>query len=291
MDHSSQSTGKVTAADGHTYYKSATSNAKTAPTNDLTIAGAAKTKDLTPSQAELVTVLDYEWSLGRELSREYLIEEYGYTMSELAMLDEPAVIQAASERGVNMASFTPRSELPKSKLSPLQLVVANTMLDLSDTRSNSKKLKDAGITTYKYNNWLKDPEFLGYIRQRAEDMIGSDLQHEAMLALADKVMARDLKAIEYYHEITGRFVRQNSSNSNSSNHDVSQMIVRIIEIIVDEVDDPATASRISERLKGLVMGNQVAQALTSPALPTVAPVREVSPEIQTLMNKGVGYDS
>lgn len=288
--------GYKTAADGHTYHKSATANATTAPTNEATTENAAKTKGLSTAQSEFVTVIDYEWHLKGDIDSEAIKEEYGYEDDEYLSLQNDKVVQAALvERGINIKAVAPDSELAKaagrSKLTPLQLIAANSLLDLVDTRPTKKKLSDLGVNPYQYQSWVKDPEFKKYLTERAESMLG-DVQHEAMLALVDKVMNGDMNAIKYYHEITGRFVQASSVNAGGgSQHDLQQMIVRIIEIIVDEIDDFDLATRISERLKGLVMGNQIAGLLpAAPVVPEIAQPREMTPEALEYMKRGVGVN-
>jgi hypothetical protein len=291
--------GYKTAADGHVYHKSATANATEAPTNEATIKNAAKTGGLSSAEAEFVTILDYEWHLkDGNFDVEVLKDEYGYKKKEWDRLsNSPTVHKALQERGINVKSIAPDSEVAKAagraKLTPLQLIVANSMMDLIDTRPPKKKLQDAGVSPYQYQSWLKDPAFKNYMVERSEGLLG-DVQHEAMLALVDKVMSGDMKAIEYYHEITGRYIKQTTANTGTnSTHDLQQMIVRIIEIIVDEVDDVNVAARISDRLKGLVMGNQVAGVLAvdAPVVPEIAPPREMTPEIQAAIAKGTGVNS
>lgn len=299
---------KVTAADGHVYHKSATANASTAPTNEHTVKMATKTQGLSQDQIDFVTIIHYEYSLQRQIpTADFLLEEYGYEQAELeTYFTDKSCVAALEERGItiNAKQLAPvgielRLEAAKAskhapKLTPLQLVVANMLLDLSDNRSESKKLKDCGVTTSKFNMWLKDPEFAGYLKDRAEGMLG-ETHHEALLALMDKVRAGDTKALSMYFEMTGRFVSQTSSNAGAtSSHDLQGIIIRIIEIILDEVDDPAVAVRISERLKSLATGAQVAGVLSTPdpvVVPEIAAARTITPEVQDLMNKGVGYNS
>lgn len=288
---------KITAKDGHEYHKSATANATVAPTNEHTLANAAKTKGLKPEEQEFVTLIHYEFGLTGKIEVSRIAGEYGYSKEEFSNLfKREAVQRALTERGIprrllqiNEEGSPVGNQAKQAKLTPVQLIVANTMLDLADTRSTKKKLQDLGCTTATYQMWLRDEHFSSYLRERAESLVG-DIQHEAMLALVDRVSSGDLKAIQYYHELTGRYVQQSSSNQSSSSHDLQSMIVRIIEIIIDEVDDPQTALRISDRLKGLVTGAQVAGILPSIETPEVV-TREVTPEIQELMNRGVGYDA
>lgn len=297
------------AADGHEYHVSSTANATVAPTNAATLDNAIKGgKGLDQDQREFLTILDYEWNMLGKLDPEQIRTDYGipedlwqaYTHNQDML--EALKLRGVPTKGLNPAddsvtnsdpvgSLTPASPNFHAKLTPIQLVVANSILDLADTRSDKKKLQDVGCTTTQYQAWLRDPEFKGYLQSRAESLIG-DIQHEAMLSLADRVKSGDMKAIEYYHEITGRFVRQ--TQSNSTGPDLGNTIVRIIEIIQDEVEDPETAFRISKRLKGLIAGNQIAASLANPepiVAPEIATPRTITPEIQALMNRGLGYDS
>lgn len=290
--------GYKVAADGHTYHKSATANATEAPTNEATKANAAKTQGLTSAEAEFVTIIDYEWNLKGNINPDGICDEYGY---EKAVFDKlaasPSVHAALLERGVNVKAIAPDSEIAKalgrSKLTPIQLIVANSMLNLIDTRPPKKKLTDAGVTPYQYQAWMKDPDFRNYMHERSEGLL-EDVSHEVMLSLIDKAMSGDMKAVSYYHEITGRFISQSGTNAGQgSSHDLQNMIVRIIEIIVDEVDDFDTATRISERLKGLVMGHQLVSAAVGaePIIqPEIAKAREITPKVKEMMDRGVGVN-
>lgn len=288
--------GYKVAADGHVYHKSSTANATTAPTNEATKENADKTKGLTKSEAEFVTIIDYEWNLKGNLEPDSLKSEYGFSDEEWSALSGNSTVhQALQERGINVKSIAPDSEIVKaagrSKLTPIQLIVANSMLNLVDTRPPKKKLQDAGVSPYQYQSWLKDAEFINYMKERSEGLL-TDVSHEVMLSLVDKAMSGDMKAISYYHELTGRFVQASTASSGTgTQHDLSSMIVRIIEIIVDEVDDPNVAGRIADRLKGLVMGHQVAAAAVEPIIqPEIAEARVLSAKGQTMLAKGVGVN-
>ena len=287
---------KQIAADGHVYDKSATANATVAPTNQATL-DKVQQKHLTPEQIQFVTIADYEHNLGR-FNDTYLIEEYGYTSDELVLLaGNSAVQEALSERGVTAAALLPSDEAKHAKLSPVQLIVANRLLDLTDNRSDKKKLQDSGVTTLQYTAWLADPNFTDYMQQRAEGLLGSS-QHEILLALMDRVKARDTSAIKLALEVTGRHVSQTGSNQGSTtSYDVSSIITRVVEIIIDEVEDQPTAFRIAERIQGLVIGAQVSGQMPLSQVnepvhkPEIAQARVITPEVRSMMDKGVGYDN
>lgn len=291
---------KKVSKDGKEYHLSATANAKVAPTNEHTVKNVTKQGSLNHNQLSFVTTIHYIYGLnGKFPTRHELMKEFFYNEEELdTYLNDPMVIKAIEERGITFPykalGIEPPVGTPTSPLSPLQLVVANMMLDLTDTRSDRKKLQDAGITTATYQMWLRDPVFSDYLRNRAENLIG-DVQHEAMLSLVDRVRSGDLNAVKYYHALTGRYVEDKGNGGSNTVGDLQQIIIRIIEIITEEVDDQDTAFRISDRLKGLITGNVVAGVLPSPVgddivVPEIAKAREMNDNIKGLMEKGLGYE-
>ena len=295
-DTSNETSGKIIAADGHEYHKSKTANATVAPTNQATI-DKAEQKHLTPELLQLVTIIDYEWNLKGTLDLEAIDKEYGYEKGEVSnYLKLEVVLTALEERGINkkmlqnLVGLEPE-QLRTAKLTPMQLIAANKLMDLTDTRSDRKKLQDLGISSTQYSAWIRDEDFRSYLQNRAEALIG-DSQHDAMLALVDRVKSRDLGAIKYYHELTGRFTPVSAASQGNNSFSMETIVMRIIEIIIDEVHDPNVAAIISDRLKGLITGAQVAGVIAPPEVivPEIAQPREVTPEVRHLMDQGLGYD-
>lgn len=289
---------KKTAADGHEYDVSVSANATVAPTNEFTLVNAVPGSNLGSTKLEFITLVQYEYAQSGLVDHEFIRKEYSYTKDEYeSLIKDVGVIQALIERGVDARHLITQTDASiKAKVTPLQLVAANALMDLTDTRSNRKKLQDLGITSSVYQMWLRDSNFSNYLKSRAESLIG-DNQHEALLALMDRVTAGDVKAISLYLELTGRFVPQSATAQNgmAAVGDIQQMIVRIIEIVIDEVDDQNTAVRIADRLKGLVVGNQVAGILpvgttTEIVQPEIATPRVLTPEIEEIISHGGGYN-
>jgi hypothetical protein len=289
----SEPTKKV-AADGHEYHVSKNANADVAPTNAVSIASASRTVGLSSDQAEFVTLMDYEWNLKTNFNKEYICEEYGFSEDEWkAFTTNPAVISNLLERGIHPKFYVSAPKQLKSKLTPLQLALANSMLDLNDPRPIRKKLQDAGVTTYQYNAWQRDDEFKAYMQQRAEDLLG-DVQHEVLLALTDRAIGGDTKSIELYLELTGRYTRASATNQGASAEQMQVLVMRIIEIIIDEVHDPEVAARIADKLKGLTVGASISGMMPAPSAvvpPPVAKPREITPKIKAMMESGVGMDN
>lgn len=223
--------------------------------------------ELSEFEIQLLTFLDQQYHLtGTLLTAEKAYEEYGIPVKDFEDAFKNSNFRdALSERGVVFERLTVYGDNAKwisKSLTPTQLLAANALLDLTDTRTNKKKLQDLGISTAKYNAWLKDPVFKEYLAERAKQLIG-DNEHEVDLALLDRVRSGDMKAISYYNEYTGRFTpvsRQSSSLSNS-NIDVQAILVRVIEIVNEEVNNPKEILAISNRLRSLIGANNMANAL------------------------------
>lgn len=283
-----------------------------APTSAATTAANDHSKTgLTSEELQFVTFMSQYYNIhGKVMTSEIAITDYYFELEEFnELIDNEKVQSALKERGV-IQRQRPTDTQPTSKPSPLdmatkadswktktllpeQLVVANVMLDLVDQRSYKKKLQDLGIPTTTYAAWLKDPVFYQYLQQRSEEML-KEYGHEAHLALLAKVQMGDMTAIKYMNELTGRYKEQAAALNQNGNTgiDFQSMIIRIIEIINDEVNDPDVAIAISERLKGLISATTMANQLTSAEIiqPKVMQARELTPSMAKLMESGQGYE-
>jgi hypothetical protein len=162
-------------------------------------------------------------------------------------------------RGISLKGLALGPTDPKSTiLTEEQLRVANIMLDMRDNRSQKKKLEQCGVSTAKYQAWLRDPAYQNYIRTRGEAALG-DNQHEAHLALVERVRVGDLGAIKYFNEMTGRHVPNKDSNVN-----ISQILMMVIESIQRHVTDPATQEAIANDLMRLIQVEKMEKVLTTP---------------------------
>lgn len=224
---------------------------------------------LTELELHLVTFIDQQYNLdGRLLTAERAFNEFGIPKNDFSKaIANPNVVAALTERGIVFERFSDESWTSKS-LTPVQLLVANSLLDLTDTRSQKKKLQDLGTSTITYNAWLKDPVFKDYLHRRAEQLIG-DNKHEVDTALLDRVRAGDLKAIAYYNEMTGRFVPL--SRTQTANIDIGGIIVKIIEIVDECVTNKNDKIAVGERLKQLISARNMANAMIGDDDPIVVP--------------------
>lgn len=290
-----------------------------APTSSATTNQLEKEeKVLNASEIEFVSVAAQDYFLrGKFFDELEAKNDYDYSEKEYAeFLKNDFVKAALVERGVitkelngppvgkDLAVNSKTMELSgglkrrAEMLTPKQLIVANTLLDTIDTRSEKKKLQDLGVSTATYQAWCADPVFRDYIVARAEKLLGP-AQADAHLALVDQVKGGNLAAIKYYNEIVGRFAQDHGGvnvnvGTNASKQDFKRVIFSVLEIIQDEVDDPQAKIRIGERFKDLIAKATLTDMLVGDSdeiiIPQVAKARELTPELQDLLDKGEGYE-
>ena len=295
-------------------------NETEAPTSEATVDGRRPDPMLTDEQLDFVTFVEQIYQMQgvlvtKEIASEYLFEEDDFN----EFMGDELVRAAIAERGIlhrklvkneDVAAISPLGdgddstaistvEKPTWKdgaLSWQQLQTANVMLDLIDTRSEKKKLQDLGIPTSLYNTWMQDEVFTDYLKTRAEAIVQKG-QHIAHMALMDKVRMGDQKAIEYYNEYVGKFIKASASGSsgavtNTAVNDFKRMLTDIVDIIDQEVEDEDTALRIADRLLKLINRENVVTGLMEAmeptkehAAPEVMPQQELSPNLQRILDR------
>jgi hypothetical protein len=176
------------------------------------------------------------------------------------MADPRIMAHLSAERGITV-------DEPSESLTAEQLVLANTLLDLSDKRTERQKLQALGIPSAKYTAWKRDPGFAAYMRERAELALGDALP-DIHMALIDTAKRGDISGIKLAYEITGRF---NSKSANEVN--IELLLLKIIEILQRHVDNPVILQNIAGDLS--LLAPSVVAATTTPtpvakALPAAA---------------------
>lgn len=131
----------------------------------------------------------------------------------------------------------------KSYLEPIQLAVANSLLNLADKRSRSQKLKDFSVSPATFNNWKKNPVFNAYLRERSEALLG-DAIPDVHLALINSASSGDVSGMKLFYEITGRHGVQTQQETN-----IKAMLVALTEAVQEHVQDPETLRRIAATMQ------------------------------------------
>lgn len=219
--------------------------------------------NLTEAEYDLLVYLEqYYWTHSTLPSVEFADENLGLDRTLYSgALKKELFRESLIDRGIPRKVLAPLlpdgidGDVPSWKqysLTETQLLCANAVLDSTDNRSRRKKLSELGISTQDYERWMRDPVFSGYLRNRAESLL-SDSQHEAHLALIDRVRSGDINAVKYYNEITGRYVPASSRASGGNNFDTRMILLRVVEVVQRHCD-PAQIKAIASELGELVDG-------------------------------------
>lgn len=155
-------------------------------------------------------------------------------------LTEPGLVAMLERRGIDIRN---------NGLTPQMLACANVLLDFSDKRSKTAKLRDLGLTTQQYNGFVANPQFNAYVTARAEKLL-PDSMHEAHTALLKNVERGDTNSLKLYYEITGR---HNPAQAREFNPEA--LLTRIFEIITTRVKDPDVLQAISQDIGSLAIGS------------------------------------
>lgn len=139
------------------------------------------------------------------------------------------------------------SVVDRKVLEARQLAVAAIVLDNNDTRPRIKKLKESGVTTQEWQQWLLDPTFADYLDQRMGKILTAS-RFEADSALLSKVRQGSEKAIDYYNAYTGRFDRQSASKAPEAPLDIKTFLVRVMESLQKHIKDTAVLELIANDL-------------------------------------------
>ena len=275
---------------------SGTTTKTEAPTNAGTfeaLSEAVNDVRLTIKEHDFVSLVDMHWGMyGELLTAARAAEDYNLPEQRfIQYMGNSQVRDALEERGISFRGLDFGDKWRSNSLTPLQLLAAKSLLDIVDTRSDTKKLQDLGVDSKTYNAWRRDPVFTNYLEKTATELMHGS-QHEAMLALMDGVRSGNPKMVQLYLEFTGKYIPRMQHTGPDIN--VPALLTRILEIFMEEVKDPEVRARSADRLMGLGQANTITAALIDPSepipVPEIMPARELSPELKEMLDHGVGVN-
>lgn len=179
---------------------------------------------------------------------------------------------AMRERGVAFVD--------KFGLSAEQSYLISLLTNPTDKRTLSAKLKSAGVPYNRYRAWLKDPFFKNYLNNLSERML-SDHQGDVLTQLTAKATSGDMRAIQFFLEVTGRHDPRRMAEVN-----IQSVLMQIVEVITKHVRNPETLRAIATemQMRGLTggaapVGGSVVQgtALTEQDQDSTEPVSALPP--------------
>lgn len=182
--------------------------------------------------------------------------KYQINSQHIAELKEnPLFIASMKSRGINLEDYV---------ITQRQMAAAAVMLNLTDRRSDEKKLRDIGVSTEEFQTWIQNRNFAEYMRQRSELMIENSV-HLAHMGLMRGVNQGNTASIKLYYEMTGRY---NPNEENQVN--VRLLIGRVLEAIQKHVRDPNTLNSLAIELSQLAIeaGSPVGSTSFVPGMST-----------------------
>lgn len=179
---------------------------------------------LTDEQLAIVSYVDQVWwsqTPNRLPTDEKIAEATKLDIKRVkAAWKVEAVRQSLMMRGVNLTQAE-----DEVVLTAQQILCANMLLNTQDKSSIRQKLEQINVTTTQYQGWLANPAFKKYLKNRAE-FIFAGAEPNALLGITRAVESGDLKAIQFYLEVTGRYNPKLQIEVN-----VDTIISRVVDVV------------------------------------------------------------
>lgn len=183
------------------------------------------------------------WETGLLPTPERISEELSINKEYVARsLSKDLVRTSLATRGID---FTPG--ISGKVLDPRQILLANLLLNLHDRRSIREKLQLVQVSTQQYNAWMRQPQFIEFLRKRGEAIFkGND--HEAYIALTKAVSRGDVNALKLFFEMRGIYNPRLSIDVN-----IEAVMLRVVEIVAKRVNDPQILEAIADDLETVMI--------------------------------------
>jgi hypothetical protein len=155
-----------------------------------------------------------------------------------------AFLNAMRNRGVPWKSEVERTP---PGLSSEQAYVLTLLTDPSDRRDLTKKLQAARVSYGKFRSWMRQPLFSATLSELSNQMLRDNMA-SVDNALVQQALRGNLNAIQYFHQLTGRF-----DPNQQAAMEVSSILNAVVEIISTHVKQPETLTAISQDVTKLAM--------------------------------------
>lgn len=189
------------------------------------------------------------WESGLLPTPEACSEELGINSRTVGQYYKDEVFQQQlASRGIDPTQLVyPGKLIQQSKaLSPKQIVCANLMLNLHDKRSEREKLALIQVSSQQYHAWLRQPQFVEFLRKRGEALFSSS-DYLAYKSLVTNVKAGDNKSLELFFRMRGIY-----NPSIDVNINIESVLLRVVEVISTHVKDPLIINQIAAALDEII---------------------------------------
>lgn len=207
-------------------------------------------KQLTTTEVRVLNYVEQVfWETGLCPTPERVAEDLSTSAGSVRKAYSNEVIRTQlAARGIDPEGLTTVGKVIQETkaLSPQQIVCANMMLNLHDKRSEREKLGLLGISSQQYHAWLRQPQFVEFLRKRGEALFSSS-DFEAYKSLVRNVKAGDNKALELFFEMRGIYRKSLDININ-----IESVLTRVVEVISIHVKDPKVLNAIANDLDNII---------------------------------------
>lgn len=159
------------------------------------------------------------------------------------VLSDPSCIEFLRKKGLPVGS-------EKTPITEKQLETIRTVLDPSDSRPLSLKLKGLGVTAQQYSNWMLNQNFIATLRDSAENYLITG-GPRILKSLVDEASSGNIRAQQLYFALTGRYDPSNKTVNVNVNNETKMIVSKILEILQQEVDSD-TLLRLADRLEAVL---------------------------------------
>lgn len=207
---------------------------------------------LTDNEVRILSLVEQRfWETGLIPTNEKIAEDLKTTAVAVKKAwEKPEFRQALVTRGVDL---TPDDSA--SILNPTQVVLANILLNIHDTRSTREKLETCGVSSQQFHAWMRQDAFSKYMRKRAEKAFDSHA-YAAYNTVMSAVEGGDVNAAMKFFEMQGIYNPRVQIDVN-----IESVIVNLIEIVARHVKDPTVLELIATEIETLDMSTGRPRAL------------------------------
>lgn len=150
------------------------------------------------------------------------------------ILNSPIVREALDNRGIEW-------RIVKSDyLNPRQIACIETILNIADTRTITKKLQALGIAPSTYQGWKKQPVFMDAYRKAARDLYGRSIPE-----LHNTVIKRAIDGDPYMMKTALAISGEWDDKRSVEAMNVQFVLMKVLEVIQKYVQDPVALTNIA----------------------------------------------
>lgn len=179
---------------------------------------------------------------------EQLAEFLGLTVGDIqASFAKPSVQALTANMGVPM-QFDRDTPNHRKVLTPIQVMVANAVLNHMDKRTVRQKLKEFEIKPSTWQGWMThNKAFIDYINKKAGDDFAK-LDYLTNVKITELIEDGDLAAIKLAKELSGQLTNKVQIDLN-----INLFLVKLVEVIQTHVSNPDERDAIATAVEALAI--------------------------------------